>query len=297
MKEYKTVSVIIPTFNRCRDVVMCVESVLSSEYPDFEIIVVDNSSMDNTISVLRDKYENRINLISSNSNLGASGGRNLGAKYAKGDYLLFVDSDNVVDKKMIYYLVDFLERTPICGMVGPLMLVKKDPTIIWLYFANINMYTSQATYKGTGERIDKEFSEVVEVGHLPNCFMVRKDDFYLLNGFDEKYFIMYEEADLAERIKKFFKKKIFIDSKAIIYHNIPWPNGSSMSFRSEERSYLTSRNRVYFMKKNATRIQFVVFLVIFLPLLSIYYEYHLLKLRKYKMAYSYFLGIIYGLLL
>ncbi|MCX6794949.1 MAG: glycosyltransferase [Candidatus Falkowbacteria bacterium] len=297
----KIVSVIIPTLNRATEVADCINSVLQSEYQDLEIIVVDNASADNTVNLINDNFSSnsKIKLIRSKTNLGAAGGRNLGAKQASGEYLLFVDSDNIIDNRAITNLVSFFEKNSDCGMVGPLMLYKDDPNTIWLSFADINMVTSQAKYRGTGEKRSKELPEIIEVGHLPNCFMVSREDFERVNKFDERYFIMYEEADLAARIKKILGKKIFLYSPALVYHNVHLPNKDqpvNFGFNSAYRAYLTARNRVYFMKKNASWLQFLVFSLIFNPLIFLYYEFMLLKRGDFKKAWAYANGNFVGFL-
>ncbi len=283
--------------NRLRDTLSCIESVLSSDYKEIEVIVVDNASSDDTVVRIKEKFENQVQLIESNINLGAAGGRNKGALKAKGEYLLFVDCDNVIDRRMISYLVEFFENKIDCGMVGPLMLIKKKPEIIWLYFADIDMCSSQAKYKGTGEEDKGQYDEVIREGHLPNCFMVKKEDFFKIGGFDEKYLIMFEEADLAEKIKKKLKKKIYLYTKAKTYHNVDLPNTDekSFGFRSKERAFLTARNRIYFMRKNASIFQLLIFLLFYNPLIFIYYQFFLIKNRQYEKAWFYLKGSIEGL--
>jgi len=295
----KLVSVIIPTLNRRDDVVNCISSVLSSDYKEIEVIVVDNASKDNTVKKIQEIFgENyKVRLIQSDINLGAAGGRNKGESYANGEYLLFVDCDNVIDRRMISYLVEFFENKIDCGMVGPLMLFKDNPSLIWIYSADINMWTSRALYQGTGEKDKKQYKEIEEVGHIPNCFMVKKEDFEKIGGFDEKYLIMFEEADLAEKIKKRLKNKIYLYTKAKTYHNVDLPNtdGKSFGFRSKERAFLTARNRIYFMRKNASIFQLLIFLFFYNPLIFIYYQFFLIKNKQYEKAWFYLRGNIEGL--
>lgn len=299
------VSIIIPFHNRLCEVIECVKSVLESSYKDKEVIVVDNGSNDAAAESLQREFGGKIKIVRSEVNLGAGGGRNLGASKANGKYLLFVDSDNVIDKKMIGYLADFMEKgrdgsTPFTiGMAGPLMLYKKYPNLIWLYFADINMWTSQATYKGTGEADVRQYKEVLEVGHIPNCFMVRADDFRIVGGFDEKYFIMYEEADLAEKFKR-MGKKVYICTKARTYHDIPVRSEKvtvGPGLRSSERAFLTARNRVYFMKKNANFVNKFIFFVMFLPISVNYYMVSMLLNRQYASVLSYLRGTLAGILM
>lgn len=295
------VSVIIPTFDRQSDVLNCAASILNSSYREIEIIIVDNNSSDRTVEELTKKYsmDSRLKLIKSKTNLGAGGGRNRGAEEAEGKYLLFVDSDNVVDGRMIDHLTNFFENHPDCGMVGPLMLLESDRETIWTYFADINMFTSQAKYKGTGEKNVGQFPEIVPVGHIPNCFMVKRTDFKKVGGFEEKYIVVYEEADLAEKIKR-LGKKVYLFTKAITYHAVELSktnDRNNYGFRSSERAFLLARNRVYFMRRNATLIQFITFFFIFNPLIFLYYEMNLLRNRDFVKAASYACGMCKGFFL
>jgi len=89
-----TFSVIIPTFNRCEMVQRAVRSVLGQSFSDFEVIVVDDGSTDDTIQVLNTfTGDNRL-LVLSHRRQGATAARNMGAAKATGQYLLFVDSDD-----------------------------------------------------------------------------------------------------------------------------------------------------------------------------------------------------------
>lgn len=78
------VSIIVPTMNRKEDACACIDSILNSSYKNIEIVVVDNNSNDGTFSVLKQKYSDYKNvlIIKSEKNLGAGGGRNLGAKHS-----------------------------------------------------------------------------------------------------------------------------------------------------------------------------------------------------------------------
>jgi hypothetical protein len=298
MADRVLVSVIIPTYNRATDVIKCVKSVLNSTLKNIEVIVVDNASTDNTIEKLKIfSSDSRFKLIKSLVNLGAGGGRNRGAPRACGKYLLFVDSDNIIDSKMVEYLVDFFDNRPDCGMVGPLMLIESNRKIIWTYFADINMYTSQAKYKGTGEKNIGQFPEVIPVGHLPNCFMVKNREFKKVGGFEEKYLIIYEEADLAEKIKR-LRKKIYLFSKAITYHAVDLPkpeDKKNYGFRSPERAFLLARNRVYFMKRNANWLQKIAFFVVFNPIICCYYQLNLIRTGQSNKARAYLRGYFTGI--
>lgn len=295
-------SVIIPTMNRYPEILECINSVLACSYPDFEVIVVDNGSTDGTYQNLKKIFSGneRVIIFHSKKNLGAGGGRNKGAALASGELFFFVDDDNVLNKQTLETLVRSMVSHEECGLSAPLMLYKERPDLIWLYFADINMYTSKAFYRGTNEKASGSHPSMVEVGHLPNCFMVWANDFRSVGGFDEKYVIMYEEADFAEKIKRKLSKKICLFTKPLIYHNIKLPETGQKEgelFRSKERAFLTARNRIYFMKRNANLLQLATFFIIFNPLFFLFYEAKLLAKRDFSKAFYYFKGVIAGLLM
>ena len=292
------VSVIIPTMNRLESVLRCLDSVLDSNFKNIEIIVVDNASVDsvcNDLELYKNKNKN-FHIIYSKDNLGAGGGRNLGAKKAKGKYLLFLDDDNVIDKSMISNLINIFESdySQEYVMLGPIMLYLSEPKKIWMKYININMYTSQAISKGNKDNYIPG-SRILETGTLPNCFMLRSKEFKLVNGFDEKFIVMYEESDLAYRLKNKFKRKIAVVENAITYHDVDFCSKSlSGTCQTNIRSYLTARNRVYFMRKNTSILQVCVFALIFFPLVTIMYLFSFLKYGQFKKSYYFLKGSIKG---
>ena len=294
------VSVIIPTHNRQHDVIRCVKSILLTTNIKYEIIIVDNGSTDGTYKELVDHFGStqRVSIVLSEINLGAGGGRNLGATSAQGDYLLFIDSDNVIDDKMIELLSDAMNSSEV-GMVGPLMLYGERPDKIWTYFADINPWTSRAFYLGNKEEAKQSLPTRIVSGHIPNCFMVRRVDFEKVKGFDEYYIVMYEEADLAERIKKFLGKQIVIDTRAITYHHVAFEqsqsDGYSLGIRDATRAYLLARNRIHFVKNNFKPIQKIFFFLVMNNVVALFYCFHFVRAKKWGFARSYLKGIIAGI--
>jgi glycosyltransferase involved in cell wall biosynthesis len=91
--ERPRVSVVIPNYNGACYLANSISSVLQQDFQDFEIIVVDDGSIDNSLEIIRG-FGNRIELIESH-NKGASNARNLGIKFARGEYIAFLDSDDI----------------------------------------------------------------------------------------------------------------------------------------------------------------------------------------------------------
>lgn len=94
LNEKPTVSVILPTYNRAHLVGRAIQSVLDQMYQDFEIIVVDDGSGDNTEEIINGFTDTRIRYVKHQKNKGGSAARNTGIKLAKGKYIAFQDSDD-----------------------------------------------------------------------------------------------------------------------------------------------------------------------------------------------------------
>src|SRR4030043_1751206 len=108
------VSVIIPTFNRAGMVVEAIESVLKQTYADFEIIVVDDGSRDNTREAVAGLKDPHIKYIYQ-ENQGVSGAMNTGILASRAEYIVWLASDNMMLDGSLQKCVDFMERHPEVG--------------------------------------------------------------------------------------------------------------------------------------------------------------------------------------
>lgn len=110
------VSIILPTYNRAHSIKRSIDSVLLQSYTDFELIIVDDNSRDNTQEVIKGCADSRIRVVKNEVNLGPSGARNKGMECASGEYIAFQDSDDewMPDKLKIMMQV-FADESP--GMV------------------------------------------------------------------------------------------------------------------------------------------------------------------------------------
>lgn len=109
-EQLPLVSVIIPTYNRAWIISEAIDSVLTQDYPNFELIIVDDGSTDETRAVL-DKYRDKVNVIYQ-ENHGVSAARNTGILQSNGEYIAFLDSDDLWEDKKLSCQVDFFVENP-----------------------------------------------------------------------------------------------------------------------------------------------------------------------------------------
>lgn len=127
MNEPK-VSVVIPSYNKSSYISDTVQSVINQDYPDIEIIVVDNGSTDGTIQVLAElesKFQN-LKFIKNESNLGPSGARNVGILASTGEYVFFLDGDDVFFPTKIRTQVRLMETDMSLGLSLTSYLITND---------------------------------------------------------------------------------------------------------------------------------------------------------------------------
>lgn len=274
-EEHPLVSIIVLTWNRKTDAVECVHSVLNVTYPYYEIIVIDNHSTDGTPDAIEELFP-EVKLIRNQADLMAGGGRNVGIEHAKGDLLFFVDGDNIVHPEIVTELIGVISSDKRIGIVGPKMYFWKEPRRIWFAGAEIDLRTSRTHYIGSNELDEGQHDQIRETGHFPNAFMVRREVIDQIGGFDaETYQMFYEESDLCERARRAGFRVVFVPS-AKTWHKIPLPR-EFKAFRrgvgtdEKKRIYLFARNRIIFMRRFASGLDFLQFVSVYLPLLTFYY--------------------------
>lgn len=199
-----SVSVIIPTFNSEQTIIDCLSSVTTQTKNLLEVIVVDNNSQDKTIEVAKEQ-KGPIKVISQNKNLGFSKANNIGVAASHGEYLMFLNPDTKVTSGAIDKMLEFYQIHTDAGVVAPKLIdgqgqvqpsVRKLPTI-WravkeYYFHFKNEY--QAYVPET-----KDDYVVVE-SVVGAAMLIKKSVYQKVGGFDNRFFLYYEDLDLCKKI-------------------------------------------------------------------------------------------------
>ncbi|MEM5867310.1 MAG: glycosyltransferase family 2 protein [Candidatus Aenigmatarchaeota archaeon] len=263
MKDYPLVSIVIPTHNRKEKLIRLINSILESNYPEdkLEIIVVDDASTDGTYEKVKEKFPN-VKIFRNNKELFPSAARNRGFQLAKGEYILFIDDDNVVDKDCIKKMVEFLEDHKDFALVAPLTLYY-GTNIIWCAGVKRSMISGRTIYLMNGKDMESvNLPKTIEIIDFPNCFLVRSHILRKHNiFFDESLFpFHYEESDFCYRLKDYGYKSVCL-TQALVWHDCK--RGKVTGFETKRRAYFTMRNRILFHKKYSARWQFLVFIAFF----------------------------------
>lgn len=302
----KKVSVIIPTYNRSEVLQKCVDSVLGSDYSPIEVVIVDNASTDDTESACALRYGagmdgRQVRFVRLPENRMAAGGRNAGSRHAQGDYLLFLDSDNIVEPEMVGHLVHVFETHPDAGLVAPLSIQANNGSI-WTLGADYNFLTSMPVNLHEGERPETiQMQALYPTRYSPNAVMVTRAAMEQVKAFDPFYKVMYEEADFGFRITGAGFKGV-ICSSARTLHLGAVGSGQALALRrlgieTPERTYLFARNRSVFMRRFAPWYGQLVFFLVFIHVFTLYYCWIAIRHKRADIAFAYFRGAFHGVFL
>lgn len=261
----KMISVIIPTIKGREDLL---KRLLASLPKDCEVIVVPDEDL----------------LLAAK--------RNKGAARAKGEYLLFIDDDNYLKDGAIDRLRYYFNRE--MGIIGMVGHYATDPDRIWDGGSNRNYLTGFTSGIGINKLEWDGWYWCYQVDEVANAFMIRRELFEKVGGFDEKRFpIDLDEADLCIRIKKMgytvnMCPKAICYHKSITYSRIP-------NFRRPMNAYYMSRNKILFQRKHLNYLNYAIYLIVFMPMTVMAYILCLLYRKKPIMIYWFLKGVKDGL--
>lgn len=192
---------------------------MSSKYPRFRLVVVDNASTDGSEQIVTRKYgaDRRLAVVANESNLGFAEGCNLGVSKTNGVYLMFLNNDTEIEMGSIENLVGALEEDSSIGAAQSKLLMMSDKkrfdgtgdtasTIGWPYS------------RGRFEIDEGQYDSAREIfGARGAAMIVRKSVFEEVGGFDPDYFMYYEDLDLSWRIRLRGYRIVFVP-QSVVYH-------------------------------------------------------------------------------
>ena len=233
--------VILVNYNNYRDTLECITSIRQQSY-DCKIIVVDNSSENESVKILKEECDDCI-LIESKENLGFSGANNLAAKVAienGAHYITFLNNDTVLEKNFFEVLLKGLKNKE---CICPQMLYYDCRNIVNYAGGFFDFSRGSGCVPNRGKKYDAGDKERREVTLAQGCCITMTIDTYkFLGPWREEYFLYREDDEYTLRMLK-LGIKIFYEPKAVLYHK---ENASSeVSIGSAFRNYYLLRNRLY----------------------------------------------------
>ncbi|MEM2292822.1 MAG: glycosyltransferase family 2 protein [Candidatus Aenigmatarchaeota archaeon] len=220
MKNFPLVSVVILNYNGLNylgDVLTdCLDSVLNSNYPNLEIIFVDNGSTDGSADFVAKNYP-KIKVIRNRCNLGFSEGFNTGIRASKGKYIALLSNDMAVDQNWLNPVIEIMESDKKVGLAGFKRLVWGTKDLIDGIGGDLYLC---GRVKVVGKlEIDKgQYDAIIEnLDYIGGAMVIRRDALAKSGLFDPKFFVFFEDIDLCYRVRKHGYKVIYVP-QSVIYH-------------------------------------------------------------------------------
>lgn len=226
------VSIIIVNFNAGRDLLACLQSVFAIDLP-LEVIVVDNASTDNSITLVEQHYSNeqRLHLIRNSANLGFSKANNLALDKLQGNYWLFLNPDCLIEKNVLLRMMVVMEENPTAGMAGCLIknmdetiqptCVRRLPNLrnAFVRALRLDKWLSNKSVESMDIATNKLLpTQVAPVEAISGAFMfVRPSALATVGPLDERFFLYGEDIDWMWRFQQHHWQILFVPDVAI-YH-------------------------------------------------------------------------------
>ncbi|GAB3803967.1 glycosyltransferase family 2 protein [Spirosoma humi] len=254
--ESTLVSIITINYNQAEVTRQFLESAKRLTYPAYEIIVVDNGSVQPLSDALDLTQYAHLRYIRSEANLGFTGGNNLGMQEAQGDYFFIVNNDTELSPTILEDLLKPFAEQPEIGVVCPKIRFYEAPQLLqYAGYSPINMYTGTATAIGSNQADNGQFDKPHATNFAHGCaMMVSRTVVEKVGRFAERFFLYYEELDWSQRIRN-AGYVIYYQPSASILHK----ESMSVGQHSPLKTYYLTRNRILFMRRHCSAFQRMVF--------------------------------------
>lgn len=225
-------SVIIVSYNTADLTINTIKSVFETTHDiQYEIIVVDNDSKDDSVKLIREEFGDKVNLIVNNDNLGFSKANNIAIKESKGDYILILNSDTIVHKNTINRSLDYIKKYSEIGALGCKIVLRDGnldkackrgfptPWNSFCYALKLDkLFPENKKFGGYNLTYLSE-DEINEVDCLMGAYMIlRREVIDKVGLLDEDFFMYGEDIDWCYRIKENQWKIVYYPEVSITHY-------------------------------------------------------------------------------
>ena len=231
MRQYPKVIVLTLNWNTKEMTAECINSVLESDYPNFEVVVIDNGSSDGSERYFRKTFKNHagIHIIQSGKNLGYANGMNYGLEYAlrkNPDYFFIMNNDTILDSHAISVMINVsMKYKNQCLVTGKVYDFNNKNVIQLVGYEFINRKYLISRRIGAEEEDAGQYDHESERDMIDDIFMLMPFDvFKSVGGYSPYFFMNYEQADLALRVIRHGYKLIYTPG-AKIWHKGSYSTG------------------------------------------------------------------------
>lgn len=299
MKKKLDLSIIILSHNNYNILDICLKSIIKFTHGiEYEIIVVDNASKDETIQNLKKDYSS-ITLIKNSTNLGFAAANNIGIKKAKGEHCLLLNNDVVLLNNSLKSCFDILKQSKVDLLLGVQLLnndgsfqesVVRFPTVWNTFTESFFLYKIFPNISMMNKYYDnlREKNQSYEVDVVKGAFIYSKlSTLIKLNGFDERFYFYSEETDLCYRFKNKGGRIVF-DPRIKVVHLGGATTINNLKFMFKNQTI----SKMRFYKKHFSFIQYIAAVSIYkmgiIIRIPLYLIIGVIKMDRFTLLKSYY---------
>lgn len=240
-------------------------TLYDSDYTNFEVIIVDNNSQDNSVQKAKQEYP-QVHFLLQNENVGFARGCNIGIQYAiqtfQVEYILLINNDVEIDKRMISELVANATKDTVCV---PKMYYYEPHDMLWFAGGEIRWDRGEGRHFGNFVTDHGQYDESKDITFGTGCcLLIHQNIFRKIGLLDEKLFMYFDDTDFCTRLNLAGYKIKYVPS-ARLWHKI---GSSGGGMDSKVYVYYNTRNKLYFMKHYRAELKPGAYLYTYCKLLA-----------------------------
>lgn len=285
------VSIIIVNWNGKKFLADCLGSLAKISYKNKEILFVDNASTDGSVAYVKENFP-EVRIFENSTNLGFAQGHDVGFAHARGEAILLLNTDTIVEKNLLSELVAALFKSPRIGAVQPKIVMYPDKDridSIGSFFLMTGMLYHVGREKNSALPMYNKTMEIYSAKGV--CMLLRKNVLLRTGLFDKDYFAYFEETDLCHRIL-LSGYRILYTPTTTVYHK---GGGASKQMMYGYILFHSYKNRICTYIKNLSVKYLVRVLPFTLTLYFCVFLFYLLTL-KLDLAVAVQKGILWNIL-
>lgn len=252
------IGVVTITYNSADVLQPFLDCIWGQVYDNIILYVIDNSSNDNTLSILKKNNDPRLVTIKNKVNFGVAKANNQGIVKAIEDgcdQIMIINNDVEFESSLIEKIIKIQEEYN-CSLVTPKMMYFERPSNIWYaggWFIKKKGFLP--LHRGLGEIDQGQYDQIIEVEYAPTCcLLVKKEVFQDVGMMNEKYFVYFDDTDFSYRVLMNGRHKILYYPDVEFYHKVgsltkSFNIGIKKTYRGDFFIKQNARNHIYFLKQ------------------------------------------------
>lgn len=238
------VSVIIPNWNGAQHLRECLGSLEQQSFGDFEVVLVDNGSTDDSLSLVEREFPS-VRIVRNHANLGFSAAVNAGIRASSAEYLVLLNNDTRASRDWLEQLVVAMDATPEASFAACRMLRYDPPHLIDSAGDRFSLLRGGGVNIGAGELAKFHDQPAWVFGACAGAALYRRTLFDDIGLFDEDFFLVFEDVDLSLRARMAGHRCLYVPN-AVVFHK----RGASTDVQSVAVATRSFRNFVWVAGKN-----------------------------------------------